>query len=516
MAGINKSNVAVRNKVAESELTVNKEGAPAYKINAHKALIENVLGAFWDEKLYYSKGKETSNALRKAVSEVAKTEPKFVLQAAAYARQKMNMRTTPQVILVEAANIEACKPFVREYTPKIVRRADELSDVIAYQLSQHGKPIPNSLKRGLADAFARFDEYQLNKYDSDKGAVSLGDVLRLVNRKKNYPVSTALRNYLINDIVDYDALPKIGALKKLLLKDTLDEEALSLIKQSNVTWETLISKFGSSKETWQIVAPNMGYMALLRNLRNFQEKGVELGSILDRIQDENEVKRSKQLPFRFFSAYKQVTDQKTRRAIAKAFDYSIANVTLSGRSAILVDLSGSMGSPLSQKSDVLYRDIAAVLGAIATKKADDSVLVAFASKCVRIPLNPDDTLMTNVEQIIAKGNTLGGGTEAHLAMQDIMNDKFDNVILVSDMQCYNRGSYGWGAGRDSVQSLWVKYSKKFPKAHLYSIDLSAYGTSQTPSNENNVTQLFGWSDKILDLINLDTKRDVLEGEIRQV
>lgn len=518
MAKLNSATVKTRNNVAIKERTVNKEGAPAYTLDARKRLIEGVLGAFWNEKLFYD-AKGNSAGVIQAVKDVAAIEPKFVLQTAAYARNVMYMRTTPQVILVEAANIEACKPFIREYAPKIISRADELSEVIAYQLSKFGKPIPNALKKGIADAFARFDEYQLNKYDSDKNAVKLGDVLRLINRKKDYPVSQAMYNYLVNDVVDADALPKIGALKQLLAKDSIDEEALNLIKASNVTWETLISKFGSTKETWQLVAPNMGYMALLRNLRNFSEKGVDLDPILADIANPEKVKRSKQLPFRFFSAYREnESDQRIARAIAKAFDASINNVTLDGDTAILVDTSASMGSPLSAHSKVSYADVGAVLGAIATKKSENSVMIAFASNIARIPLNPDDTMMTNVSKIITTGRTLGGGTEAHKAFSGILNEKFDRVILISDMQCYNttnRNYYSWGGGMQ-VNDVWDQYVSKYPNARLYSIDVSAYGTSQTPSNARNVTQLFGWSDKLLDLINIDSKRDVIEQEIRKV
>jgi hypothetical protein len=518
MAKLNTATIKTRNVVAEKELTVNKEGAPAYTLGAHKALIEGVLGAFWNEKLYYDT-KGNSEAVVKAVRDVAAIEPKFVLQTAAYARNEMYMRTTPQVLLVEAANIPACKPFIREYAPKIIKRADELSEVIAYQLSKFGKPIPNALKKGIADAFANFDEYQLNKYDSDKSAVKLGDVLRLINRKKDYPVTQAMYNYLVNDVVDAEALPKIGALKQLLAKDTLDEEALSLIKTSGVTWETLISKFGSTKETWELVSPNMGYMALLRNLRNFQEKGVSnFDEILATITDPEKVRKSKQLPFRFYSAYKEISEQKVQRAIAKAFDASINNVeNLKGRTAILVDTSGSMSSPLSAKSKVLYVEIASVLAAIAARKAENSVVIDFATNVSRVQVNPDDTLMTNVEKIRQAGNRLGGGTEAHKAFQEIANERFDTVILLSDMQCYNSDDRrNFYSRNNTVNDLWDEYVKRNPKAVLYSIDLSAYGTSQTPSNSTNVRQLFGWSDKLLDLIRIDMGKDALEAEIRNI
>src|SRR4051812_33846282 len=119
MSSINTRQTKTRNVKAEQELTVNKEGAPAFILNPRQKLIESVLGAFWNEDLFYSKGKENSQNLRDAVKAVAAIEPKFVLQVAAYARQTMYMRTTPQVILVEAANLPETKPFVREYAPKI-------------------------------------------------------------------------------------------------------------------------------------------------------------------------------------------------------------------------------------------------------------------------------------------------------------------------------------------------------------------------------------------------------------
>ena len=178
MATLNKTRKATRIANIEEEKTVNMEGALAFKMDAKSRLIERSVGAFWNEDLFYAKGSTIAADLVADIAAVAATDPKFVLQLAAWARNELYLRTTPQVLLTEAANIQACKPFVREYTPKIVRRADELAEVIAHQLSTHGKPIPNSLKKGLADAFSKFDEYQLNKYDSSKSAVSLGDVLQ--------------------------------------------------------------------------------------------------------------------------------------------------------------------------------------------------------------------------------------------------------------------------------------------------------------------------------------------------
>lgn len=200
---------ATKTKVAAIELiqetTTNYEDAPAFTLKAKDRLIERVLGSFWNEDLFYTKGTDQSKAIVKDINEVAASDPKFVLQLAAYARNFLYLRTAPQVLLTEAANIDACKPFIREYTPKIVRRADELAEVVAYQLNRNnGKTnFPNSLKDGLAKAFSNFDEYQLNKYDSNKSSVAIGDVVKLVHPKfeGTEEYRKALYNYLTKDEV---------------------------------------------------------------------------------------------------------------------------------------------------------------------------------------------------------------------------------------------------------------------------------------------------------------------------
>lgn len=506
MANLNKTATVTRAVKTKAEQTVNYHGAVAFKLGAKQRLIEHVLGSFWNEDMFYQKGAKTANDIIKDINEVAKTDPKFILQLAAYARNEIYLRTAPQVLLVQAANIEGCKPFVREYAPKIIKRADELSEVVAYQLATFGKAkFPNSLKKGINDAFANFDEYQINKYDSDKKDVKLGDVAKLTHPK----LGKGLYEYITKDIVDADALPKTAALKALLAKDSLDDEARELITVSNATWETLISKFGSSKQTWELVAPNMGYMALLRNLRNFIDKGVDLDKILAKITNPEQVARSKQLPFRFYSAYQNVREnQKVERAIAQAFEHSISNVKLDGSTAVLVDLSGSMSmGKVSEKSDVTYDQISAILGAIAVKKAEESIVIKFGQTALTQKVNPDDTMMTNIAKI-RQNDGVGHATNAWLAFKELGNRKVDRVILLSDMQCYD--NTGWTG---NVKTEWEKYRKANPKARLYSFNLAAYGTSQLPSTDGSVTQLNGWSDKVLDYINLLEKKDVMASEI---
>lgn len=509
MATLNKTRTTVKAIELEAEKITNYENATAFRYSDKERLITRVLGAFWNEDLFYASGGTIAEEIEKDIRTVAKVDPKFILQLAAYARNELFLRTTPQVLLVFAANIVETKSYVRAYAPKIVKRADELSEVIAFQLEKFGKPIPNSLKRGLADAFRNFDEYQLNKYDSNKSAVKLGDVLQLIDRHKDYPVSEAMRNYLVNDIIDEEALPKIASLKKLLKKSEIDDEALLLAKQSSVTWETFISHFGSTKEAWEIVAPNMGYMALLRNLRNFEQKNVEMGGILAIISDPDRVKKSKQLPFRFYSAYNTVTNQTSKRAISRAMEASITNATLEGKTAVMIDLSGSMGMGVSRGSTVTYKNISCLLGAIAARKSADSLVIGFATTAQEVRLNPDDTLLTNMAKIHSHSLNVGGGTSPHEAMKILGNRNVDRIIMLSDMQCYNPSD----RYNNTFNTMWKEYRKNNPNVMLYSYDLSGYGTQPTPQTDKHVITLAGWNDKILDYINLAEKQDTMINQI---
>jgi len=520
MATLNPTRKAATEIRLQNEMTINEELAPAFKMEAKSRLIERVLGAFWSEDSFYKKGADTASAIIADIQEVAKVDPKFILQLAAYARNDIYMRTTPQVLLAEASRIDACKSFVRAYTPKIVKRPDEVCDVLAYLITKYGdkdgknKKIPNQLKWGLAEALQQFDEYQLFKYDSNKGQVSLGGALKLVHRHAGFPLTKAMSDYLEKDTVDTEALPKIAAIKQLMQKDSLDEEALELIRKSHVTWEVLISKFGSNKDTWAAVAPNMPYMAKLRNLNNFIKNDVPLDEILAELSNPERVKTSKQLPYRFYSAYMEVDNQKVQRALAQAFESSISNVGLSGVTAVAVDLSSSMNTPVSQHSKVTRRKIGCVLGAIAVKKSADSIAIGFGDTAMAAKLNPDDTMMTNAVRI--EGLNVGHSTNAHLIFGAIGNRKVDRIVVFSDMQCYDTTgkTSRWGYGNTALNQAFDEYRRNInPDAMLYSVDLNAYGTSQFPSFHKNVVALYGWSDKIIDLIQLTEGKDAMLAQI---
>jgi len=318
----------------------NYEGGIAFKTDSKTELTLRFLTYLVREpKFYTPNAEEEMNTIQALIAIVAEEDPEYLMKLATYARSQMYLRSAPVFMLVESAQYDSVKPHIRRYTPTIIKRADELAETIAYFISKHGEigsrgkaSLPNSLKRGIADAFHNFDAYQFAKYDRG-GTVKLRDVVKLVH-------------------------PKPKNEEEALLFKQVKDRTLPIPE----TWETVISTNGSTKENWESIIPKMGYMAKLRNLRNFLKLGVDLEPVIQHLTNPKAVKNSKQFPFRFYNAYKVLQGleegnpferQKLTNAIEKALELSVENLPkLDGNTFITSDESGSMQSPLNPRSSV--------------------------------------------------------------------------------------------------------------------------------------------------------------------
>jgi hypothetical protein len=338
----------------------------------------------------------------------------------------------------------------------------------------------------------------LAKYDR-KGIVRLRDVLRIVHPKPQD-----------------DEQSKMW---KMLLDGTLPTPE---------TWETAISDKGSSKESWEKIIPKMGYMALLRNLRNFLKHDVDIDPVLKKLADPDEVRKSKQFPFRFFSAYAAVADaigeldtgwgsghsddypnmkkgtaHKVMDAMQRALEVSVENVPrLKGSTFMTADNSASMGQNISERSAVQVVHIANILQSMAHKICDDEAITSvFGQNFATVYASKSDGVITNMEKF--QNKDVGHSTEAWKSIAWLNQDKVkvDRIIIFSDMQCY--GSDGnWGSRGQSLAEQFQEYKANVnSKVKLYSIDLAGYGTAQFPEDDGSVVLLAGWSERLLEFIN---------------
>ena len=493
--------------------TTNYEGGLAFKHkDPESELYARVATCLVKEpKFYGDKNEEFDtivNLVNQVIEEHRSTTPHFVLNLAVYARNTLHLRSIPIALLGLSALNPKGKTWVRRFTPSIIKRADELAEIISFVKSRIGNigsespntMLPMSLKKGLQDAFSNFSEYHFAKYDRNNADISMRDVIRLVHPKPETEEQQALY--------------------RKIAKGELD---------SADTWETLISGKGSTKENWEQAAQKMPIMATLRNLRNLLDNSCShetFDDVIRKLIDEKTILNSKQFPFRFLSAYRNIENNgnpQTGRlltALDMAMNISIKNIPrVDGTTAIFTDNSGSMSGTLSGKSTMRLRDVGSVMGAIASVVSSRNIIGAFANEFKTINFSGRDSVLTRAEKI--NHLEVGGATYAHLAFDYILdnNIKVDRIFLFSDMQCYNDDSYSYYSNNNStVHNAWKQYKARVnPNCYLYSFDLTGYGTTQVPETDPRVLTIGGWSESILKYVPyFETDKQTVLEEIRKI
>lgn len=469
---------------------INRAGGQAYAQSDKQKLAAILLTSFVQDQFYRSSN-ETVNELKDLLGKV---DPKFAAKAAVFARDEFGMRSISHIVGGEIPATVKGESWTKNFIDKVIVRPDDATEILAYYLSNYGKPVPNSLKKGLARGISKFDAYQLAKYRGSKHAVSLVDVLNLV-----HPRPTKDNRDAFEALVD----------------DTL---------RSSGTFESELSKAGNAEnkeeakaKAWAdlVTEGKIGQFALLRNLRNIEQDSPEvLDEALKLLTKPSRVKSSRILPFRYATAVDQVSEQKTIRALNKALDIAVDNVpNLPGKTLIAVDHSGSMG--VDEQSGYGYyradskqpRRIANLFAAVLVKAMDADVMVFGSGAKYVTGLNTDDSTLT-IKKMIDRVDC--GHATDFPAVFRTANKAYDRVITVSDMQSWV--TYA-GPKADAA-----KYAKKYTNGvqpHYYNMDLSGYGSSLFPADR--VYELAGFSEKVFDIMKvLEQDRHALVNKIEAV
>jgi 60 kDa SS-A/Ro ribonucleoprotein len=472
------------NKVPDTEY-VNYEGGITYQLSPKTELYSTIASYLVKEPKFYGNAQAELERVSHLVGELNVTDPEFVLKLAVFARNELYLRSAPIILLALAA--KQSNKYVRQYVPAIVKRADEITEVLSLlQLYNENlgdespkTMVPNGLRRGLSDVFSTFSYYQFSKYDHNKSKFSMQDAIRLIHP---HPVDLE---------------------QEQLYKD-IAAEALKPAK----TWEHIISEEGSTKENWERVIPLMPIMATLRNLRNLLDKEIgylQTQEVISKLTNEEKILSSKQFPFRFYSAYKSIEDHsnpaagKFLTALNKSIEISVQNIpTLSGITAAFSDNSGSMTQQtISRESEIYPQDISNLFTAITSKVSHNNVIGLFAERFRTVNFADQDSIIARKQKL--DKIDVGGSTNAFLALRYLNhnNIKVDRIFLFSDEQSYDsEARYGYRDEESSVIKEWTKYKKTHPKTYLYSVDLVGYGSMQVPEHDPRVLKVAGWNESI--------------------
>jgi hypothetical protein len=437
--------------------TENLAGGEAYIQSPKMELVSLLLTSFVADKHYES----ADSQLKRLASLVASsTDKKFVAKAAIYARNEFGMRSITHALAGELTKQVKGEEWVKNAVDKIVRRADDMTEILAYV----GNPVPNSLKKGLSLAVHKFDRYQLAKYRGEGKSVKMVDLFNIV-----HPIPRSEEEVkLFADLM-------AGNLKS----STTESKMTEVGKKATTQEEKEILKANVWEE--QLNSGKMPYFNLLRNLRNIEEQAPDMvDKACELLVDKKAILNSLVLPFRYLTAIQEVSDRRVISALNKAMDISLANVPIfDGKTLVVLDTSGSMsGRPIQ----------IGALFAAALYKSNNADFMTFDYTARYITPNPDDTLTS-----IAGAIRTPGGSTDFTAPFIKADKKYDRIIILSDMQ-------GW-VGYHSPVADFNNYKKKFEASpHVYSFDLNGYGTMQFP--ENQVYCIAGFSEKIFDVMKL--------------
>lgn len=466
------------------------EGAIAERISDEHALMRAVASCMLWEPQAYEGGEDVA---RRIVNLTLLVDPSFAYQVAITARTDWKLRHVPLLIArALAAGSPAQKAVVESLLYQIIQRPDEITEFMAIYWKNGRSPIASCVKRGLAKAFTKFNEYQLAKYDRDS-AIKLKDVAFMVHALPKLGETGYAASMPINK-------PKY---KRGFVSRHTGTGLFKLINgtlPTPDTWETELSAGKDKKETFErlLREEKLGALALLRNLRNMMEAKVDRTLIEKALHT---VKLDRVLPFRFLSAAKHAPQLEA--AIESAMFRCLSEFQkLPGKTALIIDRSGSMDNPISAKSDLSRFDAAAGLAILCREVCESVNIYAFSNEAGRIPARHGMALRDALAQFPK------GGSYGWKAVQMANADGYDRIIVITDGQ--------WHTG-NVVKHLYYGQAHEEASPEQYSplIQRDVTGTVVPGSNRaymvnvagarNSVgsgrwEKVEGWSESILDYI----------------
>jgi hypothetical protein len=414
------------------------EGASARHISPELQLRRSVLACLLWESQFYEDGVEIAGRIAELVPKVAVEK---VAALAIEAREQMKLRHAPLLLGREMARHKTHRHLVGDTLARVIQRADELSEFVAIYWKDGRVPLSGQVKKGLAAAFPKFDEYQLAKYDRG-GPIKLRDVLFLSHAKPR------------------DAA-QAGVWKKLIWGRLTTPD----------TWEVALSSGADKREAWErlLRERKLGALALLRNLRNMKDAGVNESLLLAALREMSTVRV---LPFRFLAAARYVPQWE--ETLEQAMLKSVATQEkLPGKTIVLVDISGSMTAPLSRRSEMQRTDAAYGLAVLLREIGEKVGVFSFSDNLAEVPARRGFALRDAIDASQHHGATYLGKAVEELNKKE----RYDRLIVITDEQAH-----------DSVPR---------PKGKGYVINVASY---KNGVGYGKWTHIDGWSEAVIEYI----------------
>lgn len=492
----------------------NYENAPAFVLTPEMELYSAVVTASLEDTFYEAK----DNRVERIRELIKKVDPLFVAQLAVYTREKMHLRSVPLMLAVELAKNVTGNTLIGKLVDRVIQRADEITEVLScYQMANKATGVKKlgklskQVQKGVASAFNKFDEYQFAKYNRSGVAIKLRDALFLTHPKAKDEHQQLLFNKIAADelATPYTWETELSAVGQMAYAD--EETKVIAFKQK---WEELID------------SGKVGYMALMRNLRNMLDAEISfehIKKVANHLSSAENVAKSKQLPFRFLAAYRELKSNKNGHtsvlidALEKAVTVSASSIKgFDENTKVLIacDVSGSMQKPVSAKSKILLYDIGLMLAMLMKSRCKNAVTGMFGDiwKVINVPTT---SVLANVDAFYNQEGSVGYSTNGYLVLKELIGSKkvVDKLLFFTDVQLWNSNN---NKADGQLAKFWGVYKQIAPSAKLYLFDLAGYGTTPLNIIGNDVYLIAGWSDKLFDVLAAIEAGENALSEIQQI
>lgn len=372
---------------------VNHAGGPSRRFTPYQELRRAVLSCMLWEDTFYESGESIAQRIQGLCDKVTKDE---LSSLAVEAREVFKLRHVPLLLL--CGLVKRGGEGVADVVARVIQRPDEMAELMAIYKSLGNEKMAKQLQKGLAKAFLKFSEYQLAKYNRD-GQWKLRDVLFMSHAKPANEDQKRVWESLING-----TLPPPD------------------------TWEVELSAGKDKKEAFSrlLKEKKLGYLALLRNLRNMEHAGVDRGLVAEALANGD---TSRILPFRFVAAARHAPSFEATLD-KRMIELCKKDNVFDGKTIVLVDVSGSMVRPLSNRSDMSRMDAACALASLI---AGDVRVFSFSSRVVEVPHRMG---MAGVDAIRRSQPYID--TYLGAAIEHINTIPHDRLIVITDEQAQGR------------------------------------------------------------------------------
>ncbi len=401
-------------------------GPQAAKQPEEMQLRRLVMACLLWEDIAYLDGESVVESIKKLVH---KLPAKVVADMAVEARFQQKLRHVPLLLCRELARHKDSNKVLADTLAQVVHRPDELAEFLSLYWKDNGKTAsgtPNQaisaqVKKGLARAFTKFDQYQLSKYDRSGKEISLRDVMFLTHPKPKDK--------------EQEALWKQLASKTLPPADTWEVgySAAKNTEEKRAVWERLLGE------------GRLGALAFLKNLRNMTEVKVPRDVIINGF---NNIKPSMLLPIDFMRASEAAPDW-NREIETLMYKCASEFPKLPGWTIFVVDVSGSMQHSVSSRSQFNRSHAASALAILAAEMCEHISVYATAGNDhsgvhATKKIKPSRGFSLSSSIMAETGNLGGGGIFTRQCLDYIRKQEEgtpDRIFVFSDSQdCDHHGS----------------------------------------------------------------------------